>query len=302
VRVKVEQEQAAPAVTEKTAQTAEEKTAELQAAGKPVNLGPTVNSSFNDISPTLSPDGLTLLFHSNRPGGLGMDDLWMCRRVALSEPFSQPVNLGPAVNSRFNDACPALSSDGLMLLFHSNRPSGQGKHDLWMCTRTSLSEPFSEPVNMGPNVNSSFEEFAPALSGDGLTLLFWTGAARPGGQGGRDLWMCRRSSVSEPFGKPVNLGPTVNSSFEEYTPALSADGLTLLFASNRPGGLGNRDLWLCARTSLSEPFGEPVNLGPTVNSEFGEHGPSLPADGPTLLFNSNRPGGQGGGDLWMLTE
>ena len=97
----------------------------------------------------------------------------------------------------------------------------------------------------------------------------------------------------------ANLDPTVNSSFGEYTPALSADGLTLLFASTRPGGLGKRDLWRCARTSLSEPFGEPVNLGPAVNSEFNEHGPSFSADGLSLLFNSDRPGGQGRGDLWM---
>jgi hypothetical protein len=268
---------------------------------KPVNLGPTVNSSSDDAGPALARDGLMLLFHSDRPGGRGQTDLWMCKRASLSEPFGQPVNLGPTVNSNFHDMDAALSTDGLTLLFESDRPGGHGQRDLWMCKRASSSEPFGQPVNLGPTVNSNFHDGQPALSQDGLMLLF--SSHRTGGHGKSDLWMCTRASLNQSFGKPVNLGSTVNSSNPDYGPALSADGLTLLFHSYpRVRRIGKRaaDLWMCTRPSLSEQFGRPVNLGPTINNgNFGDWQPALSADGHTLIFCSDRPGGQGDADLWM---
>jgi len=267
--------------------------------GEPVNLGPTVNSAENDAEPALSADGLVLVFQSDRPGGQGAFDLWMCTRASCDEPFGQAVNLGARVNSGGNDLQPALSADGLTLVFTSDRPGGQGGYDLWMSKRASREGPFGDPVNLGPVVNSSHLEGKAAFSADGLTLLF--GSNRPGGHG-EDLWMCQRASPTEPFGQPVNLGPTVNSSAREYGPALSADGLRLYFASDRPGGQGDFDLWMASRTSVDGPFGQPVNLGPVVNSAGWDAGPALLADGLTLLFHAVRPGGHGGYDLWMCTR
>jgi hypothetical protein len=260
---------------------------------EPVNLGPTVNSTFRDAQPALSADGLTLMFSSDRPGGQGRMDLWMSTRASLSEPFANPVNLGPTVNSSSYDEAPGLSTDGLTFLFHSNRPGGQGCFDLWECTRASVSESFGEPVNLGPTVNSRANEWSPALSADGLTLLFSLGP--PDGQ---DLWICTRASLTEPFARPVHLGPTVNSSARDVAPFLSPEGLTLLFTSSRPGGNGGSDIWMCTRVSAREPFGRPVNLGPTVNSTSGDNYAALSVDGRTLLFGSNRRGGRGGEDLW----
>ncbi|NQT14659.1 MAG: PD40 domain-containing protein, partial [Planctomycetes bacterium] len=210
--------------------------------------------------------------------------------------IGRPVNLGPTVNGRSDDAGPALSSDGLTLFFSSNRPGGKGRADLWMCTRASSDGPFDRAVNLGPTVNSSSHEARPALFSDGLALLFFS--ERSGGQGSRDLWMCTRESSDGPFGRPVNLGPTVNSSSYEGGPALSSDGLTLLFHSSRSGGKGSRDLWMCTRASSDGPFGRPVNLGPTVNSSREDGGPALFSDGLTLLFHSSRSGGKGSRDLW----
>ena len=169
---------------------------------EPVNLGPTVNSSSDDAAPALSADGLTLLFRSARPGGYGAGDLWMSTRTAISELFDKPVNLGETVNSGFLEGGPALSADGLTLMFHSDRPSGQGDFDLWMCTRASLADPFGRPVNLGPKVNSKGKELQPGLSADNLTLLFalevldhW------------DLWMCTRESLTDSFGEPSRPRP-----------------------------------------------------------------------------------------------
>jgi serine/threonine protein kinase len=267
--------------------------------GEPVNLAPTVNSADRDRSPTVTADGLVLIFQSDRPGGLGGDDLWTCTRPSLSEPFGEPANLGPPVNSNRWDAGPALTSDGLTLVFERSLLRRQDKVDLWICTRPSLTEPFCEPVSLGPAFSSSQEGSTPAFSADGLTLLF--ASTRPGRHGRHDLWMSTRASAAEPFGEPVNLGPTVNSRVGDSSPALSADGLTLLFVSTRSGGLGRHDLWMSTRTSVEEPFGEPVNLGPPLNSSAGEGGPALSSDGRTLLFHSDRPGGQGDSDLWMVS-
>jgi len=268
---------------------------------EPVNLGPTINTSDDEAEPALSGDGLILIFHSGlRPGGQGGADLWMCTRASRDEPFSQPVNLDPTVNSSAHEIQPALSADGLTLLFASDRPGGQGEYDFWMCKRASRDEPFGEAVNLGPTVNSSHKDWTPDLSADGLTLLF--ASDRPGGQGGHDLWMCQRASPNGPFGQPVNLGPTVNSSANDGDPAISADGLKLYFTSDRPGGQGDSDLWKCTRASLGESFGQPVNLGAAVNSSANDGGPALSADGLTLVFFSTRPGGFGTYDLWMCTR
>jgi Tol biopolymer transport system component len=102
------------------------------------------------------------------------------------------------------------------------------------------------------------------------------------------------------FGTPKNLGPQVNSSDNEYDPALSADDLTLYFNSDRPGGFGGHDLYMTMRESREAPWGEPVNLGPVVNSEFSEINPNISHDGLSLYFAdvegdtvAPRPGGPG---------
>jgi hypothetical protein len=167
-----------------------------------------------------------------------------------------------------------------------------------MTTRASEFDPWEPPVNLGSAVNSSVHDAGPSISADGLTLFF--NSPRPGGFGGADLWMTTRASHSSPWEPPVNLGPTVNSSYGEWGLSVSADGLTLFFVSNRPGGLGGHDLWMTTRSSVADPWEPPVNLGPTVNSSAGEAGPGISADGLTLFFHSDRPGGYGDWDLWQV--
>lgn len=97
---------------------------------------------------------------------------------------------------------------------------------------------------------------------------------------------------------PVNLGLPVNSAFQEVGPAISRDGLTLYFGSNRPGGSGGFDIWVSTRRTVEDPWGTPANLGPTVNSGAVDNVPALSRDEHWLFFNSERPGGFGGSDLW----
>lgn len=114
-----------------------------------------------------------------------------------------------------------------------------------------------------------------------------------------------------PWSAPVNLNAitlsdgtacpaVVNSASDDSHPAISKDGLSLFFSSlNRPGGLGEYDLWVTERDSLDDCWQAPVNLGPSVNSAFRDLAPNLSTDGHWLFFQSNRPGGCGGQDLYV---
>ncbi len=270
--------------------------------GTPTNLGPTLNSSAFEYDMCISTDGLLLIFGSPRPGGVGDVDMWVTMRATINDPWEEPLNLGPMVNSEYNDTDPSLSTDGLSLFFRSDgRPGGYGGKDLWLTTRLTEDEPWGKPINLGPTVNSSYDEGDPSISADGLSLYFsdYT-RPRPGGYGGCDIWVTTRQTTNDPWGEPVNLGPKVNKVSNDFHQNISADGLTLFFSSNRRGGLGDYDLYMTRRATKKDPWGEPENLGPPVNSGFQEANPEISYDGSILYFDSKRPGGFGRGDLWQV--
>jgi len=152
-------------------------------------------------------------------------------------------------------------------------------------------------VNIGPPINSSHDESGPSISADGLRLYFE--ADQPGGYGNRDLWVSTRPTRFDPWGTPVNLGAIVNTTWRDGDPAVSSNGLSLFFESLRPGGHGERDLWVSTRPTLSDPWGTPVNLGAIVNTPYYDGDPEISADGLMLFFNSNRPGGSHSFDIWV---
>ncbi len=101
------------------------------------------------------------------------------------------------------------------------------------------------------------------------------------------------------FGEPTNLGPTVNSLYQEWDPDISANGLLLFFHSDRTGGYGTHDIWVARRKTPDDSWEEPFNLGPPVNSSYYDGGPALSGDGKTLYFMSDRPGEYGASDIWQ---
>ncbi len=210
--------------------------------------------------------------------------------------FGTPTNLGPTVNSSARDSRPSISADGLELYFGSNRSGGSGNLDIWVTTREP-GRPWGPPVNLGPTVNTSALEACPSVSADGLSLFFGS-RERAGGAGNDDVWVTTRDTKDDPWGVPVNLGPTVNSSSAECCPSISSDGLSLFFRSNAHGGFGRQDLWVTTRATSDDDWGPPVNLGPTVNSASNDYDPSISSDGLTLFFHSRRSGGYGD-DLYV---
>jgi Tol biopolymer transport system component len=267
--------------------------------GTCTNLGPTVNSTSNEQAPSISADGRTLFFASNRPGGSGGRDLYVTTRETIHDDWGEPVNLGALVNSWAKDRGTSISADALELYFHSNRSGGQGSDDLWVTTRETTEDDWGAPVNLGPRVNSSGLEHNPYISADGLTLFF--ASNRPGGSGDEDIWVTTRATVNDPWAEAVNLGPLINYSFMDCGPSLSPDGLWLFFQSVRPGGSGGDDIWVSTRASISDEWGTSVNLGSTVNSSAHDFHPDISRDGSTLYFCSMRSGGVGGQDLWQVS-
>lgn len=187
--------------------------------------------------------------------------------------FGPRHNLGPLVNSSLGESGGCLSSDGLTMFFASNRtPGGNWDYDLWMTTRSSKDEAWGPASRLSDVLNSNLPEWTPWLTPDGLELYFAKGPV-----GNTDIYVTRRSGVSEPWSEPENLGPMVNSGMWDDAPSLTVDGLELFFRSSRGG---ESDLW-----------GEAVSLGPIVNSQegaifWGDATPTISPDGLTLFFTS----------------
>ena len=214
--------------------------------------------------------------------------------------FGEPTNLGPTVNTPGHDYRPNISTDGLDLYFHSDRPGGNGDYDLWTTTRHTTNDPWGEPINLGSTVNSSARDQSPSISADGLSLYF--ASRRPGGYGEFDIYVTKRTTKDDPWEAPVNLGAVVNSNTIERNVNISASGLELYFSSDRPRGYGNDDLWVTIRATNEDPWGEAVNLGSMVNTSAFDRRSTISADGLVLFFDSSRSGGYGGNDIWMTTR
>jgi OOP family OmpA-OmpF porin len=160
-----------------------------------------------------------------------------------------------------------------------------------------------EPLALGSIINGLEDEGPGLVSADGLSF-FLTSWEKPGGYGAFDAWVTKRATTDDDWDELVNLGPPVNTSASEFCTGISADGLVLFFSTGyfgpaRSGGAGGGDIWVTKRSAKDEPWQEPVNLGPTVNSWADEVLPYISADGSTLYFTSSRLGGFGNSDLWQ---
>ena len=279
----------------------------------PENLGPDVNSPFEDLAPHLSSDGLALYFASTRPESLGGEDLWVSRRASRDDLWGAATNLGPAINTTSNERSPALSRNKRLLFFATDRPGGSGGLDIWLSWRADPNDDsgWQPPINLGTGINSAALDAGPSFLEGGdvfhahhrpsRTVIprLYMSSNRPGGPGGLDIYL---ASVPGGWAGPATLIGELSSPQADLTPTIRRDGLEIIFASGRPGVIGAFDLWRSFRRSVHAPWSVPENLGPPLNTEANEVFPSLSFDAKTLLFQSNRPGGFGGSDLYMSTR
>jgi len=212
--------------------------------GLPVNLGPTVNSSAGDLGPNVSPDGHYLFFTSNRPGGLGLNDVWVSWRGHVHDDFAweAPVNVGSPVNGPEFEAGPELR----MPEFYFVRGPAGTAFDIYVSAAEGKAFESPQPV---VELNSDGNDLRPSMRFDRREIFL--SSNRPGGFGGDDIWVSTRQSAAEPWTLPVNLGPAINTPFTDTQPALSENGTMLFFTSNRPGGSGLVDLYVATRHVIS---------------------------------------------------
>ncbi|HXL33629.1 MAG TPA: hypothetical protein VN953_01790 [Gemmatimonadales bacterium] len=228
--------------------------------GLPVNLGPAINTiGSNTGSPTFTPDGHRMYFHSNRPVGCGLAELYVARRHDKRDDFGwEPgENLGCVVNGPANDNGPTYFEDGTTgittLYFTSTRLGGPGDYDIYASTRLGDEEAFG-PAVLVAELSAPGRDTRTTIRRDGLEMFLSSdGTGRVGGIGSQDIWVATRATTLDPWSTPVNLGPTVNSTAFDGAPALSFDGTTLYFFSERSGGFGKRDLYVTTRQRLNAP-------------------------------------------------
>jgi len=203
----------------------------------------------------------------------------------------EPQNLGDSVNSKDSEYYPTITIDGTKCVF-TRRVNGSNE-DFFETDRSG--QQWSKAKGLLGNINTNQNEGAQNISQDGQWLIF-TGCNFPEGLGSCDLYI----SFLEPGGwsAPENLGPGINTESWESAPSLSPDKRDLYFASNRPGGYGGSDLYVCHRQSNGR-WSQPQNMGPTINSVGDEAAPFIHADNQSLYFTSNGHQGYGGSDLFV---
>lgn len=268
------------------------------------NIGSDVNSEAGEYVPVITIDESTLIYTyrgSRSTGGLQdgkfrpdtsgeyYEDIMMSQRVG--EHWLSPEAIA-TLNTNMHDASIALSNDGQILFIFKSTTKDGG--DIFQSTLTGSE--WSAPDRLGPNINTKYWEGSCSLSGDGHLLYF--ASDRPGGLGGRDIYVSRKQSDGT-WGPAQNLGPSVNTPFNDDAPHIHPDGIHLFFSSEGHSSMGGYDLFY---TKLKAGvWGDPINLGFPINTPADERYYVLSADGGTAYYSSDNKGGFGQQDIYTVT-
>jgi hypothetical protein len=275
----------------------------------PVNLGAPVNTRFEESSPALSSDRRSLYFNRN-PNKLDPaqpdkddEDLYVANRAGRGARWEEPVALDSLNTATFHDQAPSISRDGRLLFFSSDRaPGGFGGRDLYVSHRVDPrprvhGATWSRPTNLGPLVNTPADEVGPAYFVDARGNAFLWFARNPSGT--HDIYVSRLGANLAP--QVPQLAHNLNiAGANDARPSMRADGLEIVFHSNRAPSVGAADLWVSTRRKLGQPWSAPVNLA-LVNSARQEQQGWLAYGADELYFASNRPP-QGEDDIWVSTR
>lgn len=269
----------------------------------PINLGDSINTADPEYFPTLPIDQKTLIFTRRVNnvkedffiGHLLPDSQWsLAKPLILGSQFSGNQSNGN-VNSPYNEGAETISQDGKILIYTiCNRPDGYGSCDIYYAVRTDSG--WSRPYNIGPPINTHYWESQPCLSPDNRDLYFVSN--RPGGYGGSDIYVSHLQPNGT-WGKPVNLGPDINTSGDESSPFIHADNQTLYFASDGWPGVGGVDLYY-SRRQPDGSWGKPTDLGYPINTIDHDGSIFVTADGRTAYFASDRSDSHGGLDIYKF--
>lgn len=211
-------------------------------------------------------------------------------------------NMGSKVNSRFAEYCPVISADESVMIFTSRRNNTTGGEidpetdDYYEDIYYSVQEDgeWKAPKNMGDMVNTIYHDATVGLSPDGQELLIYNDD-----EGDGNIYRCELKGSE--WSMPVKLGNNVNSEYHEPSACFTFDGRTLYFVTNKPGGLGGKDIYSSRLNEFGE-WGPAVNLGAPINTPGDEDAVFMHPDGVTLYFSSNGHPSMGGYDIYKSTQ
>ncbi|TKK69926.1 flagellar motor protein MotB [Ilyomonas limi] len=256
----------------------------------PQNLGDSINSKQSEYYPSFTIDDSTFVF-TRRGEGIREDFIESTKTkdgYTASQAINGDINIEPskgAIN---------ISQDGEWLLFAGNfSGKGFGNFDIYQSYNTPKG--WSEPFNLGTNINTEFWESGPSLSPDKNALYF--SSDRPGGYGGKDLYVSYRQSNGK-WGAAQNMGPSVNTAGDELAPFIHADNQTLYYTSNGLPGYGGTDIYMLRKNGIQ--WSAPENLGFPINTVDNEGSLFVASDGVTAYYASDRADSRGGLDLYKF--
>ncbi|MGQ0740459.1 MAG: OmpA family protein [Bacteroidota bacterium] len=257
----------------------------------PKNAGSAVNSSESEYFPSLTIDGTELVFTRKLSGN--NEDFYSSNKKADDGwDIAKPMT---GVNTSLSEGAQNISSDGGWLVFTAcHRPDGMGSCDIYISYKTPGG--WSQPENLGRNINSDQWESQPCLSPDKRDLYFTS--KRFGGYGGSDIYVSHLLPNGK-WGIPENLGPGVNTPADEQCPFIHADNQTLYFTSSHWQGYGDEDLFY-VRKQPEGTWTTPVNLGYPINTIDREGTLFIAADGKTAYYASDRSDSKGGLDIYSF--
>ena len=216
--------------------------------GAPERVPPPVSSTFFDITPTISLDGLALYFGSNRPGPFSppWPDLWVSHRASVNHPWGPAVNLGPGINTPLFEGSIDISPDQRTVFFAAMTPDFV--FDIYMARRSSADEPFGARVKLTPPINSEGHDYGPALTPDGHTMFFSSGNDNPFAPGAiNHLYVSERQNDRAPWGPRIYLDTLNCPTCFGGLPTIRAGGKEICWMGDRGDSFGDKDIYCAIR-------------------------------------------------------
>lgn len=274
-------------------------------ACKITNLGDSINSEFPDYSPVITADEDMIIFTSRRPGtgGLGnktiddkyYEDIWVCYRKP-DGTWTQARSIGTTINTTDNEATIGLSPDGQQLfIYKDDKGDGNIYFSELNGTDWSVPEKVGEENKPATDINSVSWEPSACITADGNTIYFVSD--RKGGYGGRDLYQIVRLPTGY-WSLAKNLGPVINTPFDDDAPFIHPDGRTMFFSSKGHKSMGGFDVFYTVKNDTG--WSPPQNVGYPINTPDDDIFYVISADGKRAYYSSSKTGGLGEDDIYRI--
>jgi outer membrane protein OmpA-like peptidoglycan-associated protein len=254
-------------------------------------MGDSVNSAKSEYYPSITINDSLFVF--TRRSGAKED--FFESAILPNKKYTVSKLIRGEINAEAKKGAINISQDGEWLVFAGyDFPGGYGDFDLYISYYTPSG--WSQPENLGRNINTENWESSPSLSPDKRALYF--SSTRPGGYGGSDIYVSYRMPNGK-WGPAKNMGPQINTVGDEQAPFIHADNATLYFSSNGLPGYGDFDIFLCRKGPNNE-WSLPQNLGYPINTIQSEGSLFVSSDGKTAYYASDRSDSRGGLDIYTF--